>query len=118
MIALWTRGQKQQNAVDLLQGQGVPSGVVNSNKSIWEDPHLKERGAFEEVEVPSLGKKGNLRPPFRLPLQERRTPTRPAPTLGQDNKFVLSSLLAMPEQEIVALENEHVIGNEPLTTKV
>jgi hypothetical protein len=38
---------------------------------------------------------------------------RPAPTLGQDNEYVLGELLGMTEQEIGQLAGEEVIGTKP-----
>ena len=117
VISRWTGEQEQYQAVSALQARGITAGVVHSSKSVWQDPHLRERGVFEDVERAVTGKNKDLRPAFRFSNLER-TDTRPAPTLGQHNRFVLARLLALPPEEIDALEREQVIGNEPLTTRI
>ena len=115
-IAEWTREQEQYDVVSQLQTRGIASGVVHSSKSIWHDPHLQSLGMIEEVERPISGKKGNMRP--ELGLSGERSPTRPAPTLGQHNKWAFGELLAHSTDEIEALERDQVIGTDPLTTRV
>jgi len=39
---------------------------------------------------------------------------RPAPTLGQHNHEVLTTLLGLDDAEIVALEREGIIGTKPV----
>ena len=81
VIAGWTRQQEQYQAVHLLQAQGIAAGVVQSSKSIWEDPHVRWRGAIEEIAHPVVGRKPYSRPALRLSRVERAE-SRPAPTLG------------------------------------
>ena len=38
---------------------------------------------------------------------------RAAPTLGQDNEYVLGTILGLSEEEVQDLEEKMIIGTEP-----
>ncbi len=65
------------------QRHGVMICPVNTMQDIVDSPQLAERGFFDEVDDPALGR---LKVPG-APLKMSRTPwqTRPAPLLGQHN---------------------------------
>lgn len=117
IVAEWTGRHERYGLVRLLQRDGLAAGVVHSSASLWGDPHLKERGATEEIERAVIGKKPYPRPGLRLSRPDSG-PTRPAPTLGQHNDRVLGQVLGISDEELVILERDRVIGVEPLTTAV
>jgi len=101
-IARWTSEREVSETEVALQAVGVPCHRVSGSSDLMADPQLVERQHFIEVPHPDLG------PVFvensRMVFSE--TPahvTRPGPTFGQDNDFVLRELLGLGDEEITAL---------------
>ena len=63
--------------MDRLQQEGVPSGVVQRSSDLMQDPQLKHRKFFRDLDLRFA-----------------------APALGQHNEHVLKELLGMSEDEI------------------
>lgn len=114
LIESWTREQDHVEAMHVLQRAGVTAAAVLNGKEVLLDPHLRERGAFDMVEVPGAGK----RPvPRVLGARFSRFEAKargPAPKLGEHNHEVLHELLGLSEEEMTRLEEEGVIGTEPV----
>lgn len=99
-VAEWTRGQDVETLEQLLQSHGIPAHRVAGSADAFSDPQLEARGHFVQVEHPELG---------TVPVEASRmvfsdTPaavTRPGPTFGQDNDYVLREVLGLSEEEIV-----------------
>ena len=113
LIAGWTRQQDAYEAFHLLQRAGVKAAPVLDGKDLLLDPHLKERGHFDVLDFPLIG---------RRPVHRHLTakfdgfearPGRPAPLLGEHNAEVLQGLLGLSDEEMAALEEEGVIGTQP-----
>ena len=91
-----------------LQERGVAAGVVQDAGDLANDPQLKARGFFVELDHPQLGKTTSDATPIRLsdtPAEYRRA----APALGQDNDYVYRRLLGMSEAEVAELKEKGVI---------
>lgn len=83
-------------------------GVVQTPEEVLACPHLRERGAFQEVEHPLLGTLRYLRSGFRLdgrPAGE----IRPAPLLGQHNEEVYCGWLGLQRDSLARLRAMGVI---------
>jgi crotonobetainyl-CoA:carnitine CoA-transferase CaiB-like acyl-CoA transferase len=92
----WTSQHSRDELWELMTGVGVPCGPVRSAAELLDDPHLRARGSFIDVEDPVRGvlplPTGALRfHPGRPPQ-----PPRPAPDLGADTERVLEELLSAP----------------------
>jgi crotonobetainyl-CoA:carnitine CoA-transferase CaiB-like acyl-CoA transferase len=112
LIGDWTRQQDKREVMRILQGVGVAAAPVLSFAEVLDDPQLKDRGFFETITRPVTG----THPYPGFPVKFSETPTsirRPAPTLGQDNEYILKELLGMTEVEIARLAEEEVIGTKP-----
>ena len=90
------------------QERKFPWGVVRSPDETLDDPHLWERGFFEEVEHPEIGQ--SFVYPGR-PYVFSKTPwqTRRAPLLGEHNKKVYSQDLGISDTELEGLVSSGVI---------
>jgi benzylsuccinate CoA-transferase BbsF subunit len=108
LVEGWTRGHTAEEAMVLLQAQGVAAGVVQDASDLAKDPQLKERGFFIELDHPELGKTISDAVPIRLSDTPARY-TRAAPVLGQDNDYVYGKLLGMGTDEITELRQQGVI---------
>ena len=108
LISDWTRNQDHYELMHEQQAVGVAATPSLSNKALFEDPHLKARKTFTQVEHPVLGKDWVIGPPWRLsgtPASIRRH----GPLLGEHNHEICGGRLGMSRDEIESLEREQVI---------
>ena len=92
-----------------LQNAGVPAGAIMTSHDAYNDPHLRERGAFEQAYQEDCGTHLYPGAPFKLsetPPKIRRGPVR----LGEDNEYVYKTLLQVSDEEYAQLEQEGHIG--------
>ena len=108
IVAEWTQGREAAVAEATLQARAVPASVVENSGEMYADPQLAHRGHFVEVEHPTHGAITVEGSHFRL----SRTPAtfaRAAPTLGQDNQYVLETLLGYSTARIGELVADGVL---------
>ena len=110
LVGRWTSTRIAEEVMRLLQAAGVPCGVVQSKKDLFEDPQLKHRGHFRYLENAEIGVHAYDGPSFKL----SKTPDCQfaAPALGQHNEYVYKELLGMSDDEIADLIIEHVITTD------
>jgi len=108
LIEGWTRQHTAEEVMTWLQEQGVAAGVVQDASDLVNDPQLKERGFFVELDHPELGKTVSDASPIRLADTPARY-NRAAPVQGQDNNYVYKQLLGMSEDEVAGLAEQGVI---------
>ena len=92
-----------------LQEAGVAAGAVMDQADAYSDPHLSERGAFEEAYQEDVGIHLYPGAPFKMsrtPISIRRGPVR----LGEDNEYVYKQLLSIPDERYCELERDGHIG--------
>jgi crotonobetainyl-CoA:carnitine CoA-transferase CaiB-like acyl-CoA transferase len=102
IVSEWTKERDMYEAQDALQAKGVPAHVHSSSTEAMADPQLLHRGHFVEVSHAVHGKTTVEGSRFRL----SRTPARierPGPTFGQDNQYVLETILGYSEDRVVEL---------------
>lgn len=112
LIAQWTRELKAYDIMGRLQDAGIPCAPVLNAHEVLENPQLKERGFFEEVDHPQTGAYLHAGTPWRL-SRSRSQDRRPAPALGQHSEQVLSTLLGVSEDELDSLAERGIIGDTP-----
>ena len=89
LVGEWTSRRSKHDIARMGQERRIPCFPVNTVHDLFNDPHLKERGFFTEIEHPIAGALQYPGVPYSpsntpLPLAER-----PAPTLGQHNNIYL-----------------------------
>ncbi|MDB5904419.1 MAG: CoA transferase [Betaproteobacteria bacterium] len=80
----------------------VPCSPIKNIAEVFDDPHVKSRGARIELEHPVTGTMPGIANPMRFsksPVAYDRAP----PLLGQHTNEVLAEVLGMSESEIAAL---------------
>jgi benzylsuccinate CoA-transferase BbsF subunit len=107
LIEDWTQEHTAEEVMALLQKQGVAAGVVQDARDLAQDPQLKQRGFFVELNHPETGKTIADASPIRLSDSPPRY--RPAPLLGQDNSYVYGELLGLSKGEMNRLKKQGVI---------
>jgi benzylsuccinate CoA-transferase BbsF subunit len=107
-IGEWTHGLTPATVMKKLQKAGVKAGVVNRMCDVYDDPQLKQRPQWVELEHPEIGKMHYQRPPFLLD----KTPPGPSkrdPLLGEHNEYFYRELLGLSRMEYERLVKESVI---------
>jgi len=103
LMADWTKEQDGQLLMHTLQGAGVPAGVVNDCRDLFEDPQLCHRQHFTFLDHPEIGPYGSDRAEFNLSKSPGSLDT-PAPLLGQHTEYALKELVGLTGQEYQSLE--------------
>jgi benzylsuccinate CoA-transferase BbsF subunit len=102
LLAAWTQAHDAHVAEAALQARGVPASAVQNSAALYNDPQLVQRGHFVQLPHPHCGTTTIEGSRFRL----SRTPARierAGPTLGQDNHYVLETILGYSPERIAAL---------------
>ena len=108
LVKGWTRQHSAEEVMAWLQEQGVAAGVVQDASDLANDPQLKQRGFFVELDHPELGKTISDATPIRLSDTPAKF-NRAAPTPGQDNDYVYKQLLGMSGDEVIQFREQGVI---------
>jgi crotonobetainyl-CoA:carnitine CoA-transferase CaiB-like acyl-CoA transferase len=102
-LAAQLLARTNQEWLALCNSLDIPACPVNSIEDLFEDPHLKSVGFFEELEHPTEGLVKNC----RFPIRFGRTPTavqRLAPNLGEHNHEIFP---AQPAEDAAAKDGQH-----------
>ncbi len=108
LISRWTKGLSAEEAMAVLQKNGVPAGVVNNPHDLREDHQLNSRGHYWEFDHPVLGKH-YCDAPASIFSKTSARPRRPFPSLGEHNDLVYKEFLGLSDEEISELVIEGVI---------
>ncbi|NQT30905.1 MAG: CoA transferase [Deltaproteobacteria bacterium] len=108
LIEDWTQQRTAEEAMTLLQKNGVAAGVVQDARDLAQDPQLSHRGFFIELDHPQMGRTVSDATPVRLSDTPPRY-SRPAPLPGQDNDYVYGQLLGLSDSEMNKLKKQKVI---------
>lgn len=116
ILADWAANRDPKEAAAMLQSVGVPASLVQDSREMYFDPQLVDREFFSKVrhpdDVPGLGTR--LYPGAPWVLNDGRPPIRkPAPTLGQHNREVLTGFLGIGDEELERLSGADVLGTIP-----
>jgi crotonobetainyl-CoA:carnitine CoA-transferase CaiB-like acyl-CoA transferase len=114
LIGEWAIQHESYEVMDILQKAGVPAGAVTDSTMLLKEPNLTERGFWVELDRAVVGRQVYATYPIKF--SETPIAYRPAPTLGEHNKYVLGTILGLSDSEIEALEKEQIIGTEPIHT--
>ncbi|MBI3328578.1 MAG: CoA transferase [Nitrospinae bacterium] len=112
-LAQCTRQWEADALATRLREAGIPAGVVQSNRELLSDEHLRARDAFWVISHHLAGTYPYPAPSTRLTATPAQL-TRPAPDLGEQNAEMLQGLLGLSQAEIRDLEMEGVIGTAAL----
>jgi crotonobetainyl-CoA:carnitine CoA-transferase CaiB-like acyl-CoA transferase len=107
LIQPWLSQHDWQDILTLAQELRMPFGPVLSPETLLNNPHLAERGFFEEIDHPTAGKLTHCGPPFLM--SETPLRTGPAPTLGQHNEEVLSEAMGYGREDLIILRERGIV---------
>jgi len=107
LIEEWTIKFDKKELMEILQREGVPSGGVWKTSDVYDDPQLKWRKHFVDIEHPEIGRYPVEVSPFvfqKTPIEIKR----PAPCIGEHNYYVYTQILGMSDEEFLSLLEEGV----------
>jgi benzylsuccinate CoA-transferase BbsF subunit len=106
LVEQWTINFTPEEVMALMLQAGVPAGVVETNKELFEDPQLKHRNYFQRVKHSEIGECYQQ----AWPIEMSKSPLkiRPAPCLGEHNEYVFTKILGLSDKEFVDYLNDGV----------
>jgi crotonobetainyl-CoA:carnitine CoA-transferase CaiB-like acyl-CoA transferase len=104
----WTLQHSPEEVVNLLQQGGVAAGVVQNAEDLANDPHLRARDFFIQLEHPVLGKTVADASPIKF-KKNSKDKWKAAPLLGEDNRYVYTELLGFTEGELSSYIEKGII---------
>jgi crotonobetainyl-CoA:carnitine CoA-transferase CaiB-like acyl-CoA transferase len=109
LLSDWTRTRTPHEVMHLLQANGVTAGAVQDAEDLNEhDPQVAHRGTFFELDHPVIGPARVEGSPV-LFSQTQQDNWRSAPLLGEDNRYVFTTMLGLSDDEVDELTAEGVI---------
>ena len=107
-ISRWTSQQEQRGLMRLLQEAGIPAGMINDPRDLFDDPQLQHRQHFRWLDHPEIGPYATDRSEFELSLTPGSLDT-PSPLLGQHTEHFLREIIGLGDEEYRSLESDGVL---------
>ena len=108
----WTRERGPREAMEHLQGFGVPAGMLAHPAHHMEDPQLEALGYCTPIEQPGIGPIVLEGTPFRGSDLPRPIAT-PAPKLGEHTREIARQDLGLSDAEVEELIEQGVLEDPP-----
>ena len=108
LIGEWTSRHDRQDLMRSLQQAGVPAGVINDPRDLFDDEQLQQRGHFQWLDHPEIGPYATEGSEFKLSLTPGSLDT-PAPLLGQHNEHFFREIIGLSDDEYRSLEEDGVL---------
>ncbi len=110
LVNEWTMKHSAEEVMAKMQAAGVAAGVVETGEDLMEnDPQLKHRHTFTELEYPTGEGKYRTQAGPHFLLSKYNCELKAAPLLGEHNESVFKGLLGMADEEFATLVKEGVI---------
>ena len=109
IIKLWTINFTPNQIFTMLQTQGIAAGPLLDDLEILQDPHMIERGFYQELPHEEVGTLKYHGPGWLM----SNTPNKlrqAAPLLGEHNEYVYKEILGFTDSDYKRLEEEGHIG--------
>lgn len=108
IIGEWTAKLTPSQAMEILQNAGVAAAPSMSSEDIFSNNHLRERGAFVDIDHPNMGRQTLVGAPWKL-TADQNARLRHAPLFGQHNRYAFEELLGLSPHQVEELKREEVI---------
>jgi crotonobetainyl-CoA:carnitine CoA-transferase CaiB-like acyl-CoA transferase len=109
VISEWVENRNADELMNKLQDAGVPAGRVANARQVLDDPHLKARDFFVELDEYEVGPKqyeGQSIPGNYLD----KSVWKPSHQMGQDSRYILSDILGYSDEECQAFASDGTVG--------
>lgn len=110
LMGKWTANHTPEEIMAKLQAAGVAAGVVQTGEDLVDnDPQLRHRKHFVEMEHAEMGQHLTERPPFRL-SKTPSEPQRPFPSFGEHTEYICKEILSMDDEQFAELIGAGVLA--------
>ena len=106
-IEKWTRQYTKLDTMERLGAAGVPCGAVMDTKELSDDPTMREREIFVEVDHPVRGPV--LIPGWPVKMTDSYVPVTASPVLGADTSEIYAEWLGLSDNDLADLKSQGVI---------
>lgn len=117
LIAEWTRNFTPEQIMATMQESGIPAGVVQTGEDLLDDPQMKHRKHYRQLDHSEIGPYHCNAPAYTLSKSPCEI-TRPAPCVGEHNSYVYKDLLGFTDDEIAELLVDQVMTTDADTQVV
>jgi crotonobetainyl-CoA:carnitine CoA-transferase CaiB-like acyl-CoA transferase len=94
--------------IEILNAADVPCGPVNSIEDVFKDKQVLHRQMLFEIDDPVIGKIKQIGTPIKL-SETPVTYRNPPPELGQHTEELLSKLVGLSKEQIIALKKARIV---------
>jgi len=91
----WLASRGKHDIVRLAQSNGLLAGAFNTIADLLRDPHYRDRGAWDEVDHPEIGRLLHPGRPFKMSAAERAKP-HAAPLLDEHGEAIRRATPNLP----------------------
>jgi crotonobetainyl-CoA:carnitine CoA-transferase CaiB-like acyl-CoA transferase len=109
IISAWTAARDRWEITEMMQRAGVAAIPTFLDWDLFDDPHLRERGYFVELEHAEVGKRPIAGVPYSMSLTPCKV-RKAAPCLGADTDEVLTRLLGYSPDKIAHLRKAGILA--------
>ena len=106
-IEKWTKNYTKFEAMEKLGSSGVPCGAVMDTMELSEDPSMREREIFAEIDHPVRGKL--TIPGWPVKMSDSYVKVTASPVLGADTYEVYRDMLGLSKADVEALKKDGVV---------
>jgi benzylsuccinate CoA-transferase BbsF subunit len=106
IVENWTLKHSPQEVMELMQAAGVPAGIVQNGQDLDNDPQLKSRHYYWNIDHPALGNFSYS----GMPAQFSKTSyqVKRSACFGEHNEYVYTKLIGISDEEFIELLNQGV----------
>jgi formyl-CoA transferase len=106
-VEKWTQNFTKFEAMEKLGAKGVPCGAVMDTKELSDEPTMREREIFAEIDHPVRGKL--VIPGWPVKMSGSYVKVKASPVLGADNADVYAEWLGLSKGDLDQLKKEGVV---------
>ena len=107
-IEKWTSPRTVKEVGEIMDRERVANSPILNIQQVVDDPHLKERAYFTEIEHPLIGKAKIPGIPFKLSETPGKVES-PSPLIGEHNELILGKYLGLSKSEVSQLKADGVL---------
>lgn len=107
IVQAWCIERDKYEVMETLGKAGVPAGAVMDTMELSQDPGMREREVFVNVDHPQRGE--FLMPGWPVKMSKSYVPVTASPLLGADNEAIYGEWLGITGEDLAELKEEGAI---------